>query len=188
MKHKLSLVFFLAAVILVMLACTIFVGGPDYPAERIPVSTAAVGELQSAIQTAVAQGMETGQITLVITEPQMTSYLSYKLQQQPTPFITDPQVTLRNGQITIYGTAKQGYFQATINITLTAGVDEQGQLKIELTAADFGPLPVPKGLKDIVTAMVKEAYTGSIGPAATGIRLTSITIADGTMTIVGRIK
>ena len=188
MKRKLSLVLFLAAVILLMMACTIFVGGPDYPADRIPVSTQAVGELQSAIQTAVAQGMESGQLALVSTEPQLTSYLANQLEKQSKPFITDPQVALRNGQITIYGTAKQGYFQATINITLSAGVDDQGQLKIELTSADFGPLPVPKGLKDIVTAMVEEAYTGSIGPAATGIRLTSITIADGTMTIVGQTK
>ena len=118
----------------------------------------------------------------------MTSYLAAKLQTQAQPLFTDPQVYLQDGQIQIYGTAQQGYFQATIEIVVTAGVDEQGQLKIELTSADFGPLPVPAGLKDAVTAAIQEAYTGAIGPAAVGFRLESITVADGTLTIVGRTK
>ncbi len=147
-----------------------------------------LGELQSAVQTAVAAGAESGQVTLVITEPQLTSYLAAQLQTQAQPLFTDPQVYLRNGQIQIYGTATQGYFQATIEIVVTAGVDPQGQIMIDVTTADFGPLPVPAGLKDTVTAAIQEAYTGAIGPAAIGFRLESITVADGTMTIVGRTK
>ncbi|MDP3184520.1 MAG: hypothetical protein Q8M58_04545, partial [Anaerolineales bacterium] len=104
------------------------------------------------------------------------------------PFITNPQVYLREGQIRIYGTARQGNFQVTVNFILTAGVDEQGQLTIVLTSADFGPLPVPDGLKETATAIIEEAYAGSLGPVATGFRLESIQIADGAMVIVGRMK
>jgi hypothetical protein len=49
-------------------------------------------------------------------------------------------------------------------------------------------MPVPIGLKDTVTAAIQEAYTGAIGPAVIGFRLESITVANGTMTIVGRTK
>ncbi len=178
----------LPVLVLALLACTISVGGPDYPQERIPVSTEAAGEIQFAMQTAAALGMQTGTITLVITEPQLTSYLAYKLQAQQDPFITDPQVQLRDGRITVYGTAQQGYFRATVKIVLSAGIDAQGQLKIELESADFGPLPVPEALRNVITATVQEAYTGAVGPAATGIRIESITLADGTMTVVGQIK
>ena len=186
--RKFLLLVGLSALILAVLACTINIGGPAYPDQHIPVSTEAVGEFQSAMQTAVAAGVESGQVTLVITESQMTSYLAGRLQTQAQPLFTDPQVYLRDGQIQIYGTAKQGYFQATIAIVVTAGVDGQGQLKIELTSADFGPLPVPAGLKDAITAAIQEAYTGAIGPAAVGFRLESITVADGAMPIVGRTK
>ena len=110
-------------------------------------------------------------MTLLISEAQLTSYLAGKLQIQAQPLFTDPQVYLQDGQIQIYGTAQQGYFQATIEIVVTAGVDDQGQLKIELTSADFGPLPIPAGLKDAVTAAIQEAYTGAIGPSAVGFRL-----------------
>ncbi len=176
------------ALMLATMACMINIGGPAYPTPAIPVSTEAVESLNQAIQTAVAAGAESGVVTLVITEAQLTSYLAFKLQAQSSPFITNPQVYLQDGQIQIYGTATQGYFRATVNFTLTAGVDEQGQLKIELTSADFGPFPVPDGLKDAATAIIKEAYTGALGPIATGFRLDSITIADGAMVIVGRIK
>jgi hypothetical protein len=43
-------------------------------------------------------------------------------------------------------------------------------------------------LKDAITASIQEAYTGAIGPAAIGFRLESITVTDGTMTIIGRTK
>jgi uncharacterized protein YpmS len=174
--------------ILTVLACTIFIGGPAYPDEHIPVSTEAVGELQSAIEAASTARSESGQITLSINETQITSYLAAKLQTQDEPLFTDPQVYLRDGQIQIYGTGNQGYFQATVAIIVTAGVDSQGQLTLELTSADFGPMPVPAGLKDTVTAIIQEAYTGAIGPVAVGFRLESITISSGTMIIIGRTK
>ena len=78
--------------------------------------------------------------------------------------------------------------EATAAVILTAGVDAQGELLLELTSADFGPLPVPNGLKEIITATIQEAYTGAIGPAATGFRLETITIADGEMTITGQAR
>ncbi len=176
------------AVLLTMMACTVFIGGPDYPSRTIPVSTEAVGDLQQSIAEAIAAGAVTGQVTITITEPQLTSYLAMKFQQQANPLLTDPQVYLQDGQIQIYGRAKKGNFEATALIVLTAGVDENGELKIELTSADFGPLPIPTGLLDAVTAMIDEAFTGSVGPVATGIRLTSVTVADGVMTISGQIK
>lgn len=175
-------------VVLTMLACTIFIGGPDYPETRIPVSTEAAGEIQSAMQTAIAEGESTGQMTLVITETQLTSYLTYKLQKKTDPFIADPQVTLRDGQIQVYGTAEQGYFKATASIVLSAGIDENGDIKIELVSADFGPLPVPQALLNTIAATMQETFTGAIGPAAIGFRLETITIADGTMTVTGRTK
>lgn len=173
---------------LAILACTMNIGGPDYPTPAIPVSTEAVGELQTSMESAVAAGAASGQITLTITEEQLTSFLYYRLQSQSQPLITNPQIYLRDGQIQLYGTAHKGYFVATAGIILSAGVDDRRQLKIELTSVDFGPLPVPDGLKEIIAATIREAYTGALGPVATGLRLQSVVIADGTMTIVGQTK
>jgi uncharacterized protein YpmS len=186
--HNLSLLVCSLIMILVSLACTINIGGPKYPSPSIPISTEVVGELQSTLAAAVTAGVSSGQVTLKINESQLTSFLSYKLQAQSNPILSNIQVYLQDGQIKLYGTAKQGYFEATAGIILTAGVDDQGQLLIDLTTADFGPLPVPAGLLDVTTTAIKEAYTSALGPIATGFRLDSIKIESGTMTVVGRIK
>lgn len=196
MKLKISaLPIFLLILLLASLACTISVGGPDYSnLTPIPVSTEAADSLKEEMKRAFEAGAETGIVTLTITEPQITSVLAFRLLSDPNmqtdkkPFITDPQVYLRDGQMKIYGKSQQGLFVANIGIIVNIGVNELGKPKIEIASADFGPFPVPNGIKEALTAMIDEAYTGSIGPAATGLRVESITIADGVMTITGRTK
>lgn len=186
---------FVLSLILASLACNVFVGGPDYSTlPTVPVSTEAVQSIQDEIQRAFEEGAQTGTITLNITEPQLTSFIAARLQsdsqlqQDNQPLITDPQVYLRDGQIQIYGKSKQGMFTANIGVIVSVGVDANGEPVIEIVSADFGPLPAPEGIKDTITAMVKEAYMGSLGPVATGLRIETIAIANGIMTITGRIR
>ena len=173
---------------LATLACSIFVGGPDYPATAIPVSTQAAGSLNNQVTQAAATGAATGSVTLNITEEQLTSYLTYYLQSQPNIPITNPQVQLQNGQMKIFGKVQQGLLVANASVTMTVSVDSNGQPKIQITQEDFGPFPAPQGLNDTISAFVAEAFTGSLGPAATGFRLESISIANGVMTVTGRVK
>ena len=178
----------LSALLLATLACSIFVGGPDYPEQTIPVSAEAVQSLKAQIEAAVLAGTQSGVITLQITEEQLTSYLAFRMAGQQNPAFTDPQVFLRDEQMQIYGKVTRGYFNANMLVVLAVGVDELGQPKIEVVTADFGPFPAPEGLRDSLAALVSEAYTGSLGPVATGFRLENITIANGMMTVTGRIK
>ena len=187
---------FFTTLILASLACTIFVGGPDYSTlAPIPVSAEAVESIKDEMRRAFEAGLETGVVTFNLTEPQITSYLAFRLQTDPalqqtdkTPLITNPQVYLRDGQMQIYGKTQQGIFAANIGIIVSVGVDEAGQPKIEIVSADFGPFPAPEGLKDAISAIIREAYTGSLGPVATGLRIDTIVIANGVMTITGRIR
>ena len=187
---------FLLSLVLTSLACVVFVGGPDYSnLPPIPVSAEAAESIKAEIQRAVEAAADTGVITVNLTEPQITSYLAARLQTDPSlqqsdkkPLITDPQVYLRDGQMQIYGKTQQGIFTANIGILVNMGVDANGQPQIDVASADFGPFPAPEGLKEAITAMVKEAYTGSLGPVATGLRIESISIANGVMTVTGRIR
>jgi hypothetical protein len=169
------------------LACTMNVGGPKMPERTVPVSTEAVGELETQVQQAI-QSAQNEQVSFTITEEQLTSLLATKLETNPDAIITDPQVYLNDGTIQIFGKAKKGIFEATIGIVLTVSVDANGQPVIDIASADFGPIPVPSGLKESITALVQEAYTGSLGPAATGFRLESVSIQNGTITLTGRLN
>ena len=187
-KAPLAILFSILTLALAALACTIFVGGPAYPANPVAVSTDAVGSLNDQLNAAQTAAANSGTLTLTINESQITSVLAAKLDEQTNPFITDPQVYLRDGTIQVYGKAVQGNLQANVRIVLSATVDPDGKPLISVTSADFGPMPAPSGLNDAISQLVDEAFTGALGPAATGFRLETITIADGTMTLTGRIK
>lgn len=170
------------------LACSVFVGGPDYPASPIPVSTEAIGSLEEQIRAAETAAAENGILALSVTETQVTSLLAEKLAAQPEPFMTEPQVFLRNGEIQVYGKVKQGSLEANIRIVLSASISAEGKPVITVNSVDFGPFPAPSGLNNTISAAIDEALTGALGPAVTGLRLETITIADGVMTLAGRVK
>lgn len=185
-KNRILLSF--CALLVSTLACTIFIGGPEYPDQHISVSAEAVDSLKSEIEAAVLAGTETGQVTLNINEEQLTSYMAYKLASQNTPAFNNPQVYLDDQQMKIYGIVARGNLSANILFILSVSVDEAGEPKIEISSADFGPFPAPDSLKQTITTLITEAYTGTLGPIATGFRLERITIDNGIMTVAGRIK
>ncbi len=166
-----SLTFFFIVLLLASMACTIFVGGPEYPTQTIPVSTEEVQSMQTQIDEALAAGAETGIVTLQITESQLTSYIALKMQEKDNPPFTEPQVLLRNGQMQIAGKLNRGMFAANMLITMNVSVDPVTNLpKIEIASADFGPFPAPEGLNAAISAVIDETFTGSLGPVAIGFR------------------
>ncbi len=187
-KKQVVILLLILPLILAALACSVFVGGPAYPETPIPVSTEDIGIVEQQFSDAATAAVSTGIMTLNITESQLTSIVAAKLDAQSNPLITEPQVYLRDGKIQIYGKAVQGNLQANVRIVLTATLDESGKPLINVESVDFGPLPAPESMNKAVSKMVDEAFTGALGPAATGFRLQSITIADGTMTLTGRVK
>jgi urease alpha subunit len=130
--------------------------------------------------------VETGALTLSINETQLTSLLAARLDEQTDPFISNPQVYLRDGQIQVYGKAKRGDVEANVRIILSVTLDAQGKPVVTVASADFGPVPAPDGLNQTISAFVDEMLTGSLGPMATGLRLETINIADGVMTLTGK--
>jgi hypothetical protein len=180
----------LSIVILILssMACNMFIGGPEYPDGQIPISTEIAGSVEEQLKQAVETAKETGTLSFSINEAQLTSLLAQRLASEPDAFLTEPQVFLRDNEIQIYGKAQQGPFAANVRIALVAAVDGSGQPSITVKSVDFGPLPAPEGLNKTISAMVNEAFTGALGPAATGFRLDTITISNGLMTFTGRIK
>ncbi|MBT3188054.1 MAG: hypothetical protein HN736_17050 [Anaerolineae bacterium] len=183
-------IFILLSLVLFSLACTLSIGGPDdpYPQTEIPVSAQAVENMRAQFKGAFETGLTGENIILTITEAQITSFLALKLASENDPFFTDPQVYLRDGQMQIFGKASQSYFTATTNVVVSVGIDEQGEPDMRITSADFGPLPVPDSLASGLSAIIKEAYTGAVGPVATGFRIEQIGIRDGFMVMSGKVK
>src|SRR5512139_3331517 len=93
----------LLTLLMTSLACNMNVGGPEYSnLPTVPVSTEYAQSIQDEVQRAFQEGAQTGEITLNLTEQQITSYLAERLQSDPRlqqngqPMITEPQVYLRD--------------------------------------------------------------------------------------------
>ena len=82
MKTQKHLILFIVSLALISLACSIDVGGPEYPAQPVPSSPADAQTLRDMIQQAMVTGAETGVITLQITESQLTAFVAEKIALQ----------------------------------------------------------------------------------------------------------
>ena len=150
----------------------------------IPVSSEAAGELQDVWATAVA-GSKNGEVTVVMTEEQLTSAVAINLAANPDSPIKDPQVLLRDGKMTLTANAKIQGVTSPVKIITSAAPDADGVLKISIEEAKFGLLPMPAVLLDSVSGMINEVVSGQFGPQGTGVKITAVTIADGQMVLTG---
>ncbi len=171
--------------LLATIACQIHLGGPKAPGEPIPTTT---NELTEVWQAAIKGALTTGQVIVILDEVQLTTFLAQKLETHETPLLHQPQVYLRQNMIQIFGMSERGFLKANVLLAITPLVDPDGNIILELTTAEFGPIPAPKALKETVSAVLTEAFTGSFGSLATGIRVTTLVIDDGQLAIVGELR
>lgn len=170
------------------IACQLNLGGPEPPGEPIPTQENAAFNLTEMWQSAIQDAVGTGQVTVILNETQLTSLLSQRMAEKENPLLLEPQVFLRNEMIQIYGKSINGPLTANVLICITPAVSAEGELSFDLTQAKFGPIPAPSALKDSVSAILTEAFTGTIGSLATGIKISTIAISDGEMGIVGEVR
>jgi hypothetical protein len=168
------------------LACAVAVEGPTPPGSPIPVSTEAAGQLNELWKSAVANPAS-GQVSIVVTETQLTSFLAAKLAEAKDTVLSNPQVYLRDNKILIYGTAKAADLTTTVSAVFSTTVTEQGTLQLQVASANFGPVALPTDLLARLSIMLNDGLTGSLSDMAIGVKLTSVAIADGQMTIVGEL-
>ncbi len=178
----------LAALGLAVLACgpSLGLGAPTPPASPIPVSTEAAGQVEGLWATAVA-GSTNGQVTVVMTELQLTSYAALKLTNDANAPITDPQIFLRNGKLVLYGKVKVNNFSLPAALTLSVAPTASGSVSVTIDNADVGPMPVPSSLRQTLADNINQAITQNLGPANVAFKVTEIVIGDGKLTVTGTI-
>ncbi len=174
--------------ILTGLACQINVGGPTPPSEPFQVSTLEAIQLEENWRAAFEADPIDGRVTVVITERALTAFLAARMAEAENPILRGPQVRLQGGEIQIFGVASAGPLEASALLSIQPLVDSEGVLAFNITTAEVGPLPIPDTLKQGLSDLLTEAFTGNLGSVATGIRITSLAIADGKAAIVGELR
>lgn len=175
-----------ASLMLATLGCQLNLGGPQAPEAPPPDSNSTFQEFEGLFEGAAITG--DGHFTVIVTEAQMTSLVAARFQLEEDPFLKDPVILLQDGAIQLHGKVEEGLLTADALVVIEPVIQGDGSLAFSVTSADLGPIPVPDPLRDSLSTMITEAFTGSIGPLATGIRLDTVAIDNGEMAIQGQIR
>ena len=178
----------LATLGLAVLACSpsFGLGAPTPPASPIPVSSEAAGQVDGLWATAVA-GANDGQVTLVVTEAQLTSYVALKLTNKADAPITDPQIFLRNGKLVLYGKIKANNITLPAALTLSVVPTASGIVSVTIDNAEVGPLPLPSSLRETLADNINQLIAQNAGSGDTGFKVAEIVIGDGKLTVTGKL-
>jgi hypothetical protein len=186
MKKRFPILTLIVILFTYNMAC-LFTGNVTPPARTIPVSKEAAQGFENAFSSAKINS-STGTAEIRITEPQITSYLTYELQKANNPIIQNPQVYLENNQIIIFGRVVADPIDATGKLVLTIKVDEQSIPKVDLVSAEFGAISIPGALLDGITQMVDQAIQDNLSSASLDYQLVSVNISDQVLVMTVRRK
>ena len=151
----------------------------------IPVTTQAVESLQSTIDSAKEAFQNNQPIEVQVTETQLTSMAAIELQSDPETPLSEPQIYLRDGQVSIYASLTQKQIAVPLEIILHLSADEQGILDYEITKSQIGPLPMPENLLSQLTSRLDEIIARQTTVEDSSLFIESISISDGILTLRG---
>jgi DNA-binding TFAR19-related protein (PDSD5 family) len=184
-SQRLMLVIVLGVLLGSSLACNLFARREQMPQVSVPVTTEAAQSLATQAQESLQDFAETGQFEISITESELTSLVAAELAKQSEPFLTEPQITLRDGVITVYGKVQQAGLVLNAEMVLEPKFDAAGVPFVEIRTLSLGPFGVPQDLRDQINTTVNEMILSQVFDSQAGMRVNNIDVADGVMTITG---
>jgi hypothetical protein len=180
-KSLRSLLILPVVIFLVGVACNLS-GGPT-PPRSVPIVPPQEQKLDQKIET-LQPDPNTGQISITVTEAQITTYIIENLQKDYESILTNPVVVFQPGQVELYGTIKGDAFSTNGRVAMSVTINSDGKPVVEIREANFGPFPIPSGLLSNLSTAVDNAIADSMSEYQSEYRLESITFTTGTATIV----
>jgi len=98
--------------------------------------------------------------------------------------IQDPVLAFTGGNVVLYAQLTQPV-EIGLEVTFQPLVTD-GNLQFELIEASLGPLPLPDLVLSMLEATLNATVNQAINQMPTGVRLQSVTVNEGSITLVGR--
>lgn len=178
-----KLLFVFSAVLLITMACRLNIGNratstPTTPPLPDPQ------QLIEQIGTQLAPGA--GSYSVTLTEAQINALVAAQFKSQQDYPISDPKVDLRPGIIVIAGKLQGGILSTNFEVTVQPFVDESGTPQFKMVSANFGALPVPDNLSNIISSMFNQMLADSIAASGEALQIQKIEVTADTITISGQ--
>lgn len=156
---------------------------PALPGGPVTVSEEAARRLEERVAIAF-QNSQNGEFALRATDEEVTSWVAYRVANQPEANISDPQIRFTQGKafaaLTVGGVLP--FKLRTTMVTSVRVVDDRVQVEIEKTSA--GPLPVPGAILNMLSQTVNE----TLMEAQLDLQVTDVEILESEIRIVGHVR
>ena len=166
----------------------LFPGGAPTPtptativSDAASVAAAREAAIQRA-EDAISQADAVGRFTVEVSDSDLTALLGEVIAAEDDPPVSNLVIVFEQDVFAATGTVTSP-FRATITAKghfLIAG----DTVRMELTEANLGALPMPKALRDQLTEQANRFIADNVG-AARGLRIDSVEIAPGTIRVTG---
>ena len=130
---------------------------------------------------------EFGNYTVTLTDDELNQVLQIQqtiAAQGSEIQLEDPVVAFTGGNVVLNARVIQP-LPANLSVTLQPIV-EDGWLRFDLRSASLGPLPVPQVILSVVEGTLNTSLNQALSNVPAGVQLQSVTVGEGTITIVGR--
>lgn len=151
----------------------------------IPVSTEAVESFQKTIESAKEAFNNNQTVEITLTEAQLTSMAAVELNSDPEIPLSDPQIYLRDGQVTLIASLTQNQISIPLEVNLELGTDGQGNPVYRIVKGQLGPLPIPENIMNRLTSYLDQIIANKTLIDNRQVFVESITIGDGSLTLRG---
>lgn len=178
--------FSLVVLMITSLACNFGLQAPAPERTPVPLSTEALQALEQDLSETLAEAQQSGDVTISLTEGQVTSYLAERLAQETDFPLSEPLVLFQESRIEVYGKVQTGAVSGSVQIVLTVSVDAQGFPDVEVISANLGAIPLPQFVLDQITTLIDDLIQENM--AGFNAQLLNVQITTGLMTLTARLR
>ncbi|MBN1311433.1 MAG: hypothetical protein JXB30_08440 [Anaerolineae bacterium] len=166
-------------------------GGPERPPQAAAASTESLDSFNNKWHD-LNLNTPAGPFSMTFTEAELSSVLAEAIQQAEADSgedipVANPSIVLENGIINVYGQVVINTFQADGLIVAVPAIGPDGLIDIQIASVEFGPFEIDTAMLDDLVSGIERSINAPIQSSPFNITLTTITIADGLMTVEGTI-
>jgi hypothetical protein len=167
------------------------VGGPERPPQAAAASTESLDSFNDKWHE-LNLDTPAGPFSMTFTEAELSSVLAEAIQQAEADSgedipVGNPSVALQDGVINVYGQVSINTFQVDGLIVAVPVIGPDGLIDIQISSVEFGPIEIDPARLDELVSGIERSINAPIQSSPFNITLTTITIANGLMTVEGTI-
>jgi uncharacterized protein YpmS len=184
-NRKIEMTILLTSMVIVTLACNLS-SAIVKQVPTIAVPTMAPAEQQALtdqMANTLNQAASGQQVTLELTESQLTGLINGQTGNIKDAQLSNLQVVLDNNQATITGSAATNGFSGNLSIVLTVGTSADGKPQMNVASATIAGFPIPEAALTTLSTTINEGLQGQTGQ---GFTIESLSIADHKLIIIAR--